>query len=223
MAIAAIPGLYQTIRLRPAAAIGSESAVLIVSVPVAAEGGLAALSDAEDEAQAVSKSFSSARWLRGSDATVSAVRNELRGKAVFHFAGHAFVSPERSGLALAEVDPVNRRPRIFSADSFVDKELRDLQLAVLSACPTDADTRLENSGTGNLTHALLRAGVPHVIASRWNVDSTETATFMKHFYARLLGGGNISDSMRTAELALASQPASAHPYYWSAFKLEGQR
>jgi len=217
------PGLYMQMSLRPAAAITSQAHALVVSVPTAPEEGLAPLSDAEDEAREVAGRFSSADWLQGSKATLSAIQSEIRVATVFHFAGHAVSSPSRNGLVLAERDPNTQRARLVDAESIVSKPLLNLKLAVLSACNTSTNDEVLGSGTESLSESLLNAGVPHVIASRWNVDSTETAHFMNIFYAHLLSGENPANSMRTAQLALASSPTSAHPYYWSAFELEGVR
>jgi CHAT domain-containing protein/tetratricopeptide (TPR) repeat protein len=222
-AVVVTPGLYRSTLLRRASAITDETPALIVSVPVVAEERLTPLADAENEAQAVADRFTSARWLQGNSATLSAIRQEIRGVAVFHFAGHAVASPLRSGLVLAEVDPNTQRSRLIGPESLGPREIDHLQLAVLSACHTGAESQVGGSGTETLAQTLLHAGVPHVVASRWNVDSSETANFMRHFYAQLLGGQDAASSMRTAQLALASQPASAHPYYWSAFELQGIR
>lgn len=217
-----MPGLYRWMRLRPSVAIGSGTPALIVSVSVAAEPDLQALSDAETEAHAVFESFSSARWLQGSNATVSAIREELSGKAVFHFAGHAIAAPQRTGLVLAEIDSRTQRSRLFTADSLSPTETGELQLAVLSACDTGAEAQPGDSATETLVQALLYSGVPHVVASRWNVDSRETANFMKRFYTQILSGGGVAESIRLARLGLVSKPGSAHPYYWAAFELEGK-
>jgi CHAT domain-containing protein len=108
------------------------------------------------------------------------------------------------------------------SETLASRAAGNLQLAVLSACDTAGNA--EGAGRSEtLSRALLRAGVPRVIASLWNVDSAQTANFMKVFYAQLLAGNNAANSIHTAELALASQPVSAHPYYWSAFELEGSR
>jgi CHAT domain-containing protein len=221
-AVAVMPGLYRETRLRPSAPVTSETPVLVVSVPVTPEDGLAPLVDAENEAREVSQSFSSARWLQGDSATLAAIRRELRGKAVFHFAGHAVASPQRTGLVLSELDPATHRSRLFAAESLVPAETGSLQLAVLSACQTGFEAQPGDSATETLVQALLHRDVPHVVASRWNVDSSETANLMQRFYTQLLAGDGVANSMRTAQLALASRPSSAHPYYWAAFELEGK-
>jgi CHAT domain-containing protein len=161
--------------------------------------------------------------LQGSEATLLAIQSEIRVATVFHFAGHAVSSSSRSGLVLADRDPNTQRARLLDAESVASKPLPHLQLAVLSACNTGTNEEALGSGTESLSESLLNSGTPHVIASRWNVDSTETAHFMNIFYAHLLSGETPANSMRTAQLALASSPTSAHPYYWSAFELEGVR
>jgi CHAT domain-containing protein/tetratricopeptide (TPR) repeat protein len=217
------PGLYRMMHLRSAAAITGGSPALIVSVPAAPAEGLIPLADADGEALEVADRFHSAHWLQGSNATLAAIRREIRGAAVFHFAGHAIASPQRSGLVLAELDPATHRSRLVAAESLTSGEAADLQLAVLSACHTDVEVQVAGTGTESLAQFLLGAGVPHVVASRWNVDSRETAEFMKQFYSRLLGGSDVASAIRAARLALVSNSASAHPYYWAAFELQGTK
>jgi len=182
---------------------------------------LTPLIDAETEAQTAVRRFSSARWLQGSNATLSAIRREIRGVVLFHFAGHAVSSSLRNGLVLAELDPNTRHSRLVGAESLALGEMDHLQLVVLSACNTGSETQIAGSARGGLAEAFLSAGVPHVLASRWNVDSSETARFMNEFYGKLLSGDTVANSIHTAQLALESEPASAHPYYWSAFELRG--
>jgi CHAT domain-containing protein/cytochrome c-type biogenesis protein CcmH/NrfG len=217
------PALYRTVRLRPTSPITRGLPALIVSVPAAKEEGLTPLVDADIEAQTVANEFQSAHWLQGTNATLSAIRKEIRGSVVFHFAGHAISSPQRSGLVLAEIDPEAHLSRLVGAESLSARETGNLQLAVLSACQTAGESAAGSPGTDNLVESLLHAGVPHVVASRWNVDSQETAEFMKQFYSRLLAGVGVPDAINAAELTIASQPAFSHPYFWAAFELRGVR
>jgi CHAT domain-containing protein/cytochrome c-type biogenesis protein CcmH/NrfG len=219
--IVVTPGLYLAIRLRPSTLITVDSPSLVVGVSSAPEEGLTPLNDAENEAKAVAERFSDANQLQGSTATLSAIRNGLPGSVLFHFAGHAIDSPQHSGLVLAELDPKTGRSRLI--ESLDTRETANLQLAVLSACHTSEESHIGSSGTESLTESLLRSGVPRVVAARWNVDSAQTAKLMESFYDRLLAGNDVANSMRIAQLAVASNPDYAHPYYWSAFEVEGTK
>lgn len=215
------PGLYQTLRLRPVSPISADAPALVVSVSAPPAKGFAASVDTEQEAEDVSTLFRSAVWLKGRAATVSAIDGALRSAHVFHFAGHAVALPERNGLLLAERDNLTEQARLLNAEDTDPSTLRNLQLAVLSACSTGRFLRPGASGTESLSQFLIRAGVPHVIASRWNVDSPTTALFMKQFYGQLLKGEDVGSSLHGAELALAAEVPFTHPYYWAPFELKG--
>lgn len=184
------PGLYQSLRLRRSIAITHESPALVVSVPVAADQSLAPLSDAEKEAQTVAENFQFIRQLSGSPATVAAIRDDLRGTEVFHFVGHAAALPELDGLLLANLNKNTQHAQMIDANTFTQGSLLHLQLAVLSACDTGAPSG--NSGTEGIVEALLREGVPYVVASRWNVDSAETTKLMHEFYRHLIAGDSVA-------------------------------
>ena len=216
------PGLYQTLHLHSESPITAKSRALVVSVPVTPDRGFAPLLDAETEAGNVAGSFKTPKWLRGTSATLGMVRRDLRDADVFHFAGHAVALPERSGLLLAERDPQTQRAVLIGPGSLSPNRIQRLQLAVLSACDTWPAAESVMYGTEDLTKSLLRAGVPHVLASRWRVDSNETAELMRQFYEKLLLGNDIPTSLRAAQLKLASESASAHPYYWAAFGDQGK-
>lgn len=220
-AIVVSPGLYQTLKLRRVSRITPDTPTLVVSVSKPPGKGFAASVDTEQEAEDVSNIFRSAVWLKGRTATVAAIGGALRSAHVFHFAGHAIALPERNGLLLAERGNLTEQVRLLNAEDIDPRALLNLQLAVLSACSTGRFLRPGASGTESLSQFLIRAGVPHVIASRWNVDSPTTALFMKEFYGRLLKGENVGSSLHGAELALAAEAPFTHPYYWAPFELKG--
>ena len=221
-AIVLSPGLYRMLNLRTGPPITSDTQVLIVSVPRVAEVNSIPLTDVDTEAQAVARSFRATSWLQGTNATLSAIQREMQGKAIFHFAGHAVASAQRTGLLLDEIDPKSQEARVLNSESLSPGQVEDLQLAVLSACQTEASAVGSTTGTEGLTQRFLNAGVPHIVASRWDVDSSETAKLMKIFYARLLAGEDLANSLRYAQSTLMTMPASAHPYFWAAFELEGR-
>jgi CHAT domain-containing protein len=159
--------------------------------------------------------------LKGGDATLSAVRSELAGAAVFHFAGHSLAAPGRTGLLLEGEDGKASIPRLMDANVVRQLHLQSLQLAVLSACSTASGSG-GSSGFDSVTDALLRAGVPHVVASRWAVDSAETRGFVQDFYRNALSGHTVSDAIRVTSRDMLANPRTSHPYYWSAFAAYGR-
>jgi len=143
---------------------------------------------------------------------------------VFHFAGHAISSVRGSGLVLASLpnsDENAGEPRLLSASDLENAALHRLQLVVLSACAT-AETEKGFTGPNTLVRGFLRAGVPHVIASRWPVDSRTTQQTMTEFYNGLFQGRPTTKALQQAEDTLRRQPGTSHPYYWAAFGSYGR-
>jgi CHAT domain-containing protein len=209
-------------RLRSDTGIAADLPALVVgSTASSPADGLIPLPDVAAEADAVASDFHSARVLKGGEANLSAVRSELPGAAVFHFAGHALATPEGMGLVLEGRNGQANTLRLLDAAAVRQLRLQSLQLAVLSACSTASGSG-GSSGFDSVTDALLRAGVPHVVASRWAVDSAETRGFVEDFYHNTLAGQTVSDATRLTSRKMLANPRTSHPYYWSAFAAYGR-
>ena len=211
-------------RLRSDTGISSNVPALVVgSTASSSADGLIPLPDVAAEADTVASSLPSARVLKGEEATLRAVRSELPGAAVFHFAGHSLATPERTGLLLEgnSEDGSSNAPRLLDANFVRRLHSQSLQLAVLSACSTASGSG-GSSGFGSVTDAFLRAGVPHVVASRWAVDSAETRGFAQDFYHNALSGQTVSAAIRLSSRTMLANPRTSHPYYWSAFAAYGR-
>jgi CHAT domain-containing protein/tetratricopeptide (TPR) repeat protein len=209
-------------RLRSEIDISPDSPALVIgSTASSVVDGLIPLPDVAAEADAVASGFHSARVLKGGEATLSAVRNELPRAAIFHFAGHSLATPVRTGLLLEGRDGRANAPRLMDANVVRQLHPQSLQLAVLSACSTASGSG-GSSGFDSVTDALLRAGVPHVVASRWAVDSAETRGFVQDFYHNALSGQTVSDAIRLTSQKMLLNPRTAHPYYWAAFAAYGR-
>jgi len=209
-------------RLRSDTGISADLPVLVAASTASSPAdGLIPLPDVAAEADTVASGFHSARVLKGGDATLSAVRSELPGAAVFHFAGHSLATSERTGLMLEGGDRPANVPRLMDATVVRQLRLQGLQLAVLSACSTASGSG-GSGGFNSVTDALLRAGVPHVVASRWAVDSAETRGFVEDFYHNALSGQTVSDAIRLTSQKMLLNPSTAHPYYWAAFAAYGR-
>ena len=97
-------------------------------------------------------------------------------------------------------------------------------LVVLSACNTaTAGGQFGGESLSGLAGAFFHAGARSILASNWEVPSAQTVQLMTGLFQRLgpnLNGG-VAESLRQSQLALASQPATAHPFFWAAFTLIG--
>jgi len=179
------------------------------------------LPDVAAEADTFANGFHSPSVLKGEQATFKAVRNELPSAAVFHFAGHSLSTPDKAGLMLMQGEAHSDTPLVLDADALRQLKLPRMRLAVLSACSTTSGSG-GSGGFNSVTEALLRAGVPHVVASRWAVDSVEARAFVEEFYRNALSGQSVSDAITLTSRKMLSNPRTSHPFYWSAFAAYGR-
>lgn len=208
-------------RLRNDGPVSAASPALIVGSTASSQAeGLIPIPEITREADDVAAQFKSPEILKGDEATLSSIKKELPAAAVFHFAGHSLATLGRTGLLLEneqrQVDDVS----LLDADTLRRLDLRNMRLAMLSAC--GGDSSAGSGGFNSITETLLRAGVPHVVASRWNVDSVESRGFVDDFYRDTLAGQSISEAVRITSRRMLANPRTSHPYYWSAFAAYGQ-
>jgi CHAT domain-containing protein len=206
------PGIYYRPDERRAARITSATPALVAAVPFSAAPeavSLTPLADAMPEGEMVAQSFDSAQLIAGGQATTDAMVPRLENASIFHFAGHAVSSTQHSGLLLSDA--------LLDSASLRKASLARVQLAVFSACDTQDGSSGRVYDGDSLVRVFLRARVPHVVASRWNVDSAATRQFMSLFYRALVQGHTVADSIHRAQTGLRSAAGMAHPYYWSAF------
>jgi CHAT domain-containing protein/tetratricopeptide (TPR) repeat protein len=220
--VAISPGIYYSRAVRQDSEISPNAKTLIVSVPapsVPLSYGMLPLLDAKREAEIVANGFRASRLLEGSDAKLEVVGKLIGDVDVFHFAGHAMSSEDSIGLVLSDTDP-GTNPKTLDATFIEEQRPLRMQLAVLSACATES-TEAAGRTANDLGLAFMRSGVPHVVGSRWNVDSSATAALMQKFYESLFTRKSVSESLRSAEVAVRSLPGFAHPYFWASFETLG--
>ena len=213
------PGPYSEARMHPDIPISPDLPALIVgSAASSPDTGLFVVPNVPAGADAVASGFHSPRVLEGPEATLSAVMRAMPSAAVFHFAGHAITTSNHTGLMLEGRDARTAAPVLLDANAVRHLSLQKMQLAVLAACSTDSGEG-GSRGFDSVAEALQTSGVPHVVASRWTVDSVEANAFVDYFYGFLLSGQPVSNATR-----LSSQKMlwNRHPYYWAAFAAYGR-
>jgi CHAT domain-containing protein len=213
-------GQYSQARLRNDGGISADVPALVIeSTASSSAEGLIPLPGVAAEADAVAGGFHSVHVLKGDEATLSAVQSHIQTAAVFHFAGHSLAAPAGSGLMLQGPNGKTKAPQLMDVAAVQRLRLENLQLAVLSACST-ASVSGGAQGFESVTDAFLRAGVSHVVASRWAVEQTQG--FVEDFYRNALSGQSVSEAVRIASRNMMANPRTSHPYYWSAFAAYGR-
>jgi CHAT domain-containing protein/cytochrome c-type biogenesis protein CcmH/NrfG len=209
-------------RLHTDDSISSDSPALVVGSTASSQmQGLVPLPDVSREADAVARQFKFAQILKGGEATLASVKNDLPAATVLHFAGHSLSIADHAGLLLDNAGAPADTLSLLDADTLRHIKPQHLRLAVLSACSTASGSG-GSSGFNSMTDTLLRAGVPHVVASRWAVDSVEASSLVNDFYRNALSGQPISEALRQTARTMLANPRTAHPYYWSAFSAFGR-
>lgn len=204
------------------------------AVPAALLRALPPLPDTADEVRRVAQRLNAdpGAVLLGSAATEANLRRQtLQDYNVLYFATHGLLPGElqcdsEPGLALT---PPSGEAASAADDGLLDasevaKLTLNADLVVLSACNTAAGGgRLGGEALAGLAEAFFYAGARTLVASHWQVPSRATASLMTDMFDKLgprLAGG-VAESLRRAQLALAGDPATAHPFYWAAFTVIG--
>ena len=145
-----------------------------------------------------------------------------------------------SGLVLAGANQpvdVSRDDGILTALEVAELDLRNVELATLSACETGLGEDAGGEGLLGLQRAFHVAGARTVVASLWEVNDESTRALMERFYENLwkkkLSG---LESLREAQLWMLQEgqtrglvrqaPTSeadprTPPLYWAAFVISG--
>ena len=191
-----------------------------------ASGRLTSLPGSKDEVLAIASRIENASnsLLIGAVATESAFkRADLEERSIIHLAVHGVADeqhPQRAALILAS-DAASGEDGLLEADEILRLRL-NADLVVLSACDTAVGRLQGEEGIANLSRAFLLAGARSVVSTLWTLDDTAAPYLMKRFYGHLAEKMAVRDALRRAKLdMLRTYGASALPYYWAGFKLEG--
>lgn len=196
---------------------------------------LAPLPETENELNVVQRVLGSrgqeARLFTRDQATEARLRDEsLSEYRVLYFATHGLLPGElkcqaEPGLVLSPPAAAKDRHEdgLLEASEIASLRL-NADLVVLSACNTaGSNGRFGGDALSGLAEAFFHAGARRLVASHWQVPSKATADLMSSLFETLgpdLSGGT-AKSLQTAQLALISREATAHPFFWAAFVLVG--
>ena len=151
---------------------------------------------------------------------------------VLYFATHGLLPGELH--CQAEPGLVLSPPQATAASTDEDGLLESSEIAglklnadlvALSACNTAAagGGRFGGDALEGLADAFFNAGARAVLASHWEVPSSETAKLMTGMFQRYgkERQRGLAQALRQSQLDMIQAKARAHPYYWAAFTLIG--
>ncbi len=196
--------------------------------------GLAPLPETADELRRVAATLDAGpnAMLLGANATAANLRAQALDRyRVLYFATHGLLPGElrcqaQPGLALSAPATDVANPAddgLLEASEIASLKL-DADLVVLSACNTAASgDRLGGESLSGLAEAFFFAGARGLLVTHWQVPSQQTVLLTTGLFERL--GGNtrsgIARALAASQMALADQAATAHPFFWGAFVLQG--
>jgi tetratricopeptide (TPR) repeat protein len=143
------------------------------------------------------------------------------GRDILHVAAHTEVFDQRpwnSRLLVGTDD--DGEPCALTAADIATLHL-DTRLAVLSVCASAGGRVLSGEGVLGLTGAFFGAGARAAVVSLWPVDDIATLRLMRRFYDELAAKQTVAEALRRARERLASEPRTAHPFYWAGFVVVG--
>ncbi len=204
------PGIWMEQNLRrPELILPSASLLLLDATRSPGSGYLPGM---DAERKAISTTFTRSRIVDAANANWDSTRSQLASSEVFIFMGHG-------QLAGTGTDLVLNGKQSVGAKDFTSDVLSRSQMVVLAACSTGRGKE-GLLDTQNLVHSFLVAGVPRVVASRWNVDSESTSQLMISFYQHVTARQTAAEAMLDARKQVLV--TKAHPYYWASFSVTGR-
>lgn len=183
-----------------------------------------ALPQAENEAKYIASIFPKTTIYANQNANLKILENMLGQVNILHLATHAVLDssqPNHSYILFANGE------KWYYCD-MLSFNVSNLDLITLSACSTAMKKSSNGDEIEGMAFQLLKTSPSgSILASFWNVDDAATAELMKIFYSEI--GESIKKNqimnkgaaLRSAQLKLLKNPATASPYYWAAFTLFG--
>lgn len=164
-------------------------------------------------------------WLDGKATLSELMKVNNYDFDILHLASHGvfnLAQPELSGIVLSLLDKNgNKIPCFLSGKDVLN--LKAPQIVVLSACSTALGKDVPGEGVVGLAQAFMCAGAKKVVTTLWNINDQATSELMKEFYANLLiKKMSVGESLRQAQLHMFQTQQYKHPYYWSAFTVQGE-
>jgi len=122
---------------------------------------------------------------------------------VLHFMGHGAFDPQAGQSVLLLPGPDGTSTRL-SAERLAQiiRDVESLRLVVLNACDTGRSPQPDEQPFTGLAHALVRGGVPAVIAMQLPIPDRAAIEMSRTFYRRLADGEEVDEALAEARVAV---------------------
>lgn len=190
--------------------------------------GLSELKFAPREVERISR-YVEGDVYTGEAASEGVFKDNGKQYGILHFATHGIVEDEnplysRIAFSSPKDSTVSGEDGMLHTYELFNMNL-NAELAVLSACNTGKGKVHRGEGIMSLARGFMYAGCPSIVVSLWAVNDESASEIMEHFYRHLSDGQTKDVALQKARqdyLSTASGRA-AHPYYWAAHVLIGDR
>lgn len=147
------------------------------------------------------------------NATLSSLREELRSRHyhVLHFIGHGSFDAE-AGAGTLLFEAPGRRPHRVSGKLLADavRGSRELRLVFLNACETGRLAwRPGQDPLSGTAAALVRRGVPAVIANQFPISDPAATVFSEAVYRSLARGSSLEAAVGDGRFAIHQEDTSS--------------
>jgi len=199
--IAPSAGLFTESRRRWNERSRHDERVVIVEA-AAGDVNASVLPEAAAEAQSIVGLYRGTHIVDGSRATGGSVLRDVNEGSILQFVGHTLIDGDPSIRTLRlGASPQSR----LGMAEILGAPLPKLRLVYLSACETDRGPVVKSEGSVTIARSFFAAGVPLVIGTLWPIDDEAARLAAVTFHRHLLEGETPAESLRQAQLVLASR------------------
>ncbi len=182
--------------------------------------------------RSVLKNFDCSQLLSG-DATEGLLKKNVSGKSIVHLACHGIADNRNGGAFAAMVLSPGESADNQDDDGFLTfsemfgLDLHSCNLAILSACETNAGANQRGEGTWSICRGFQTSGATNVVTTEWSVNDEAGTILISQFTNDAMNSpndGQTAQKLQKARRLLRSgklNPEWEHPYYWAPFILMG--
>ena len=131
------------------------------------------------------------------------------GADVFHFSGHGITGSDGAGSVVLAGPGTTNQADVLPAGLLAEMvQAKGVRLAVLGAC--DTGRRDDKNVWGGVASAVLRRGVPAVVAMQFTVGDRRAAAFAGATYRALVAGLTVDEAVALGRTAIRAASTGTH-------------